>query len=104
MNTFTNFVASPSKEPFFVLTGGNDNLLETQVLEVYDNLSLNQEKAFKVELDSNSPVLVKLKDSQISREDRSPDASLQLKIVDLGKSYFLTPFLQSMDPYFRRPP
>ena len=47
VNTFTNFVASPSEEPVSVLTEGNDNLIETQVLEVYDNLSLNQEKAFQ---------------------------------------------------------
>ena len=65
VNTFPNFVANPSEEPVSVLTEGNDNLRETQVLEIYDNLSLNQEKAFKVELarGSFSPVLVNLKDS-----------------------------------------
>ena len=87
VNTFTKFVASPSEEPVSVLTEGNANLIETQVLEVYDNLSLSQEKSFEVELSggSISPVLVNLKEGLKSQADRTSNAGLQLKIVDLGK-------------------
>ena len=83
VNTFANFVASPSGDPVSVLTEGNANLIETQVLEVYDNLCLNQEKGFRVELASEKPILVDLKESLISQIDKKP--GLQLRIVDLGE-------------------
>ena len=54
VNTFKSFVESPSKEPTSVLTKPGDELIETQVSEVYDDLSLEQEKTFKVGLSSSS--------------------------------------------------
>ena len=62
VNTFKDFVEHPSEKPRSVLTTPDDNLIETQVLEVYDGLSLKQENAFKVELAGTSPVLVNLKE------------------------------------------
>merc|ERR1712016_324560 len=59
VNTFKSYVESPSKEPTSKLTKPNDNLIETQVLEVYDNLQFKQEKMFKVEVAnvSSTPAL-----------------------------------------------
>ena len=83
VNTFKNFVESPADEPTPVLTEEDDNLIETQVLEVYDGLSLKQNKTFEVKTSGNSPVLVKLEESIHSDLDRQGQG-LQLRIVDLG--------------------
>ena len=85
VNTFKDFVAHPSEKPSSVLTKPDDGLIETQVLEVYDGLSLKQEKAFQAELGSlsSAPVLVNLK--KIQKTVTKDTAGLQLKIVDLGK-------------------
>ena len=108
VNTFKDFVEHPSDKPCSVLTKPDDNLIETQVLEVYDGLSLNGERTFKVEVDSSSslPVLVNLKEEKRTATKTElmkrkfhkittlftgrPEvinnniAGLQLKIVDIG--------------------
>ena len=106
VNTFKDFVEHPSDKPCSVLTKPDDNLIETQVLEVYDGLSLNGERTFKVEVDSTSslPVLVNLKEEKVTKTELMkrkfhkittlftgrPEvinyniAGLQLKIVDIG--------------------
>ena len=90
VNTFKSFVESPSKKPTSVLTKPGDDLIETQVLEVYDNLSLEQEKTIKVGLSSNSsaPTLVNLEEAQVVATNSSNKERLKLKIVDLGKMTF----------------
>ena len=87
VNTFKSFVESPSKEPTSVLTEPGDDLIETQVLELYDDLSLKQEKTFKVKVSSisSSPTLVKLEEGQVASTNDSKKEGLQLKIVDLGE-------------------
>ena len=87
VNTFKSFVENPSKEPTSVLTKPGDDLIETQVLELYDNLSLEQEKKFKVELSSISgaPTLVRIEEVEDSAANESKEEGLQLKIVDLGE-------------------
>ena len=85
VNTFKSFVESPLKEPTSVLTKPGDDLFETQVLEVYDNLSLKQEKTFKVSKVTSAPTLVKLEEEQVAAKNDSKKERLQLKIVDLGK-------------------
>ena len=87
VNTFKSFVESPSKEPTSVLTKPGDDLIETQVLEVYDNLLLEQQKTIKVGLSSNSsaPTLVNLEEAQVAATNSSKKERLKLKIVDLGK-------------------
>ena len=95
VNTFKNFVESPYDEPTSVLTEEDDNLIETQVLEVYDGLSLKQNKTFEVKTSGDSPVLVKLEESIHSDLDRQGQG-LQLRIVDLGtkeNSPYLYPLL-----------
>ena len=100
VNTFKNFVESPSDEPASVLTEEDDNLIETQVLEVYDGLSLQQKKMFEVKTSGNSPVLVKLEESMKSALD-SQGQGLQLRIVDLGKKANNGhPILIHNSPYF----
>ena len=87
VNTFKSFVESPAKDPTSVLKKPGDDLIETQVLEVYDDLSLKQEKTIKVGLSSNSsaPTLVNLEDSEVAATNSSEKEMLKLKIVDLGK-------------------
>ena len=72
-----------------MLTKPGDHLIETQVLEVYDELSLNQDKTYKVELENNSsgPTLVKLDEEEEKDppEEAGKRERLQLKLVDIGR-------------------
>ena len=85
VNTFKNFVDNPSTHLRSVLTQPGDSLIETQVLEVYDSFSEKPEMAYKVELGTSSsePVVVALEEQKNTVTKDA--ASLQLKIVDLGK-------------------
>ena len=111
VNTFKDFVTHPSDKPCSVLTKPDDNLIETQVLEVYDGLSLNQEGTFEVDRTSLRPVLVNLKEVKrtVTKTEfikhqfhkittlltgsaevvNNNNPGLQLKIVDLGNSNHL---------------
>ena len=75
-----------------MLTKPGDHLIETQVLEVYDELSMNKDKTYKVELEGNSggPTLVKLDENEEkeSMEEGGKKERLQLKLVDMGKMNF----------------
>ena len=101
MKTFESLVKSPSKEPTSVLTKPGDHLIETQVLEVYDELSMNQDKFYKVELEGNSggPTHVKLDEDEEneSLEEAGKRERLQLKLVDMGemKLFFMGRVLQT---------
>ena len=76
-----------------MLTKPGDHLIETQVLEVYDELSMNKDKTYKVELEGNSggPTLVKLNENEEkeSMEEAGKKERLQLKLVDMGEMNFL---------------
>ena len=87
VNTFKSCVESPSKEPKDKRTKPGDDLIETQVLEVYDNLLLEQQKTIKVGLSSNSsaPTLVRIEEAQVASTRDNKKEGLQLKIVDLGE-------------------
>ena len=113
VNTFKDFVAHPSDKPCSVLTKPDDNLIETQVLEVYDGLSLNQEGTFEVDKTSLRPILVNLKEVKrtVTKTEfmkhkfnqittlltgsaevvNNNNPGLQLKIVDLGKGHLGSP-------------
>ena len=86
VNTFKDFVENPSEKPRSGRTKPGDSLIETQVLEVYDGLSLKTEKGFKAELTStsSSPAFVTLKEFEQTMNKNSDNSRLQLKIVDLG--------------------
>ena len=75
-----------------MLTKPGDHLIETQVLEVYDELSMNKDKTYKVELEGNSggPTLVKLNENEEkeSMEEGGKKERLQLKLVDMGEMNF----------------
>ena len=77
-----------------MLTKPGDHLIETQVLEVYDELSMNKDKTYKVELEGNSggPTLVKLDENEEkeSMEEGGKKERLQLKLVDMGEMNFFT--------------
>ena len=75
-----------------MLTKPGDHLIETQVLEVYDELSMNKDKTYKVELEGNpgGPTLVKLDENEEkeSMEEGGKKERLQLKLVDMGEVNF----------------
>ena len=81
VNTFKRFVENPGEKPSSVLTQKSDKLIETQVLEFYDNLSMKQEQSPGVELEGSQPSLVHFKENG---KDIGKNLGLQLKIVDLG--------------------
>ena len=78
---------NPTLKPSSVLTQKSDNLIETQVMEVYDGLSLKQEQTLGVELEGNLPTSISFKEH--GKCDDGKNIGLQLKIVDLGKSQTL---------------
>ena len=81
VNTFKRFLENPGKKPSSVLTQKSDKLIETQVLEFYDNLSMKQEQSPGVELEGSQPSLVHFKENG---KDNGKNLGLQLKIIDLG--------------------
>ena len=81
MNTFKRYVENPEEKPSSVLTQKSDKLIETQVLEFYDNLSMKQEQLLGVDLEGTQPSLVHFKENS---RDNEKNLGLQLKIVDLG--------------------
>ena len=81
VNTFKRFVENPGEKPSSVLTQKSDKLIETQVLEFYDNLSMKQEQLLGVDLEGSQPSLVHFKEND---RDNEKNLGLQLKIVDLG--------------------
>ena len=107
VNTFKSYVESPLKEPTSVLTKPGDGLFETQILEVYDNLSPRQEKTFNAELSgiSRAPSLVRIEEVQAAATTGSKSERLLLKIVDLGEmKHKKTDFILILwiSLYFRR--
>ena len=84
VNTFKSFVENPMNDrPSSVLTKQGDSLIETQVLEVYEGLSLKQKKIFNIKTTCTTPVFVNLEESPQSALEES--IGLQLRIVDMGK-------------------
>ena len=81
VNTFKRYVENPGEKPSSVLTQKSDKLIETQVLEFYDNLSMKQEQLLGVDLEGSQPSLVHFKEND---RDNEKNLGLQLKIVDLG--------------------
>ena len=61
----------------------DNDLIETQVLEVYEGLSLQQREMFEVKTSGSSPVMVKLVEGMKSALG-TESHGLQLRIVDLG--------------------
>ena len=77
-NTFAEFLKSPTGRPKPVLTKGTD-LEFTKVMQLYDGLSIDQNKEHSVQVEDLTPhvKLVKLKTAQPdSKEDGASSSSL----------------------------
>ena len=100
-NTFARYLKSPKDIPTPVLTEENPDLLCTQVMQLYDGLSINKMKDLSVQVEELPPSvkLVKLKPNlpvrmgmiQLMKKKftSSPETTafpeeIQLKIVDMG--------------------
>ena len=97
-NTFARFLKNPKDIPKPVLTEDNQDLLRTQVMELYDGLSINKmnELSVKVEELTPSVKLVKLESkvetghlmnklkSWFTRAPPESTEEFQVKMVDMG--------------------
>ena len=94
-NTFARFLKNPKDDPVKVLTKDNPDLLRTQVMELFDGLSINKMKDLSVQVEELTPSvkLVKLDlpakveepnlpESEESESEEPPE--FQLKMVDMG--------------------
>ena len=81
VNTVKNFIENPTEDPIPVLTQEHEQLLETQVLEVYDEIGHKSVKQFQAKLNSQNPVLVKFEGMHKYVTNCS---RLKVRIVDLG--------------------
>ena len=103
VNTFARYLRHPKDVPMPVLTQDNPDLLCTQVMQLYDGLSIDKMKDLSVQveeltpsvklvkLESNVPVKVgkrqRLKNKLASLYTRAPAETaeeFQLKMVDIG--------------------
>ena len=85
-NTFKRFIENPGENPISVLTENNKQLLETQVLEVYDEIHLQQTKKLAINLESLSSKvkLVNFKEDEVSNDELSKRKQLKLQLLDFG--------------------
>ena len=79
-NTFARYLKSPKDIPTPVLTEDNQDLLCTQVMQLYDGLSINKMKDLSVQVEELTPSvkLVKLDSNLPSKvEEPNPTAILE---------------------------
>ena len=81
VNTVKKFIENPTDDPIPVLTQEHEELLETQVLEVYDEIGHKCVKQFQTKLNSQHPVLVKFEETDKYVKNCS---RLKVRIFDLG--------------------
>ena len=72
-NTFARYLKSPKDIPTPVLTEENPDLLCTQVMQLYDGLSINKMKDLSVQVEELTPSvkLVKLESNLLSKVEES---------------------------------
>ena len=86
VNTLSNFLENPEKEPEPVLADEKNALLETQVLEYYDKIKLQQSKKIAINLDKDQikPKLIEFEVDSNPEEERGTATPLNIKLVDMG--------------------
>ena len=86
-NTLKQFIDNPDKTPVPVLSGDHPALLETEILEVYDEVSLEHDKELSVSLTKigENSSMIKLSDEQTKEgTEEMKTKKLNLKLVDMG--------------------
>ena len=93
VNTVKRFVDNPTADPCPVLAEEHKELLETQVLEVYQDISFHSATEFEVQVKDvfSRPVLINLKEAMESAKVAERDEKYGMKIVDMGghKEYYI---------------
>ena len=93
VNTVKRFVDNPTEDPSPVLAEEHKELLETQVLEIYEDINLCSAKKFKVQVEDvfSQPVLLALNEAIESAKVGERNEKYGMKIVDMGghKEYYI---------------
>ena len=93
VNTVKRFVDNPTEDPCPVLAGEHKELLETQVLEIYQDIHLPSAKQFEVKVEDvfSKPVLLELNETIESAKVAERNEKHGMKIVDMGghKEYYI---------------
>ena len=113
-NTFARYLKSPKDIPTPVLTEDNQDLLCTQVMQLYDGLSINKMKDLSVQveeltpsvklvkLESNLPVIVEESNLPVSDKEEESDLPVSVKVeesnqpVKVGKRQLIKNKLSSL--------
>ena len=86
-NTLKQFIDNPNQIPMPLLAGEHPNLLETEILEVYDEVSLEHDKELSVVLTKigEKASLIELSDENAKLSKTGMKMKkLNLKLVDMG--------------------
>ena len=86
-NTLKQFIDNPNRTPIPLLAGEHPDLLETEILEVYDEVSLEHDKELSVVLTkigekANTIKLCDEKNKEVTKGLNKK--KLNLKLVDMG--------------------
>ena len=87
VNTLKEFIDNPDKTPIPFLSGEHPDLLETEILEVYDEISLQQDRELSVVLTKKEKGASNIRLVDEDEEHNHTGArtkKLNLKLVDLG--------------------
>ena len=87
VNTLKDYIDHPSDEPRSVLTEVHSELLETQVMELYDSVSAVKDCKFTIHVDKSCqrPTLIRFRSKEtVSPSDDPEEKPLRIKVVDMG--------------------
>ena len=86
VNTLSKFLGDPEKEPEPVLADDKNALLETKVLEYYDQIKFQHKKKLSLCLstDKNKVGLINFKEDDMMEEENKEATPLNIKLVDMG--------------------
>jgi predicted Ser/Thr protein kinase len=85
VNTLKDYIENPSDEPRSMLTEDHEHLRETQVLQVYDDISLQSKNNIVVELSGSNLTLVTFQDTSEAETNKSVVTKQKnMKLIDLG--------------------
>ena len=88
VNTLKRFTENPEEAPIPVLSKEHHHLLETRVLEIYDNIAMEHNRTLDVELsDSLSQVhLIKFVDEELEEGEvgKEKQKKVNVKLIDMG--------------------
>ena len=84
VNTLTSYIKNPTENPESVLTEDNEDLIETKVLQIYDDITLKNKKLSVTVDESSNPKLVSFRKAVEEVLDPNNSKRQSLKIMDLG--------------------